>query len=74
MARKWLRHQVDAQDEQVISRKVVVSPAVTSPSSISQIANGEQSMTPQQAHAIVERAKVLREARLRQRPDEAKPR
>ena len=67
MARNWLRHHVDAQDGQVVIRKVVVSPTVTSPSSISEMANGGGSMTPEQARAIVERAKLLREARQNQK-------
>lgn len=70
MARNWLRHHVDAQDGQVVIRKVVVSPTVTSPSHIAEMAHGE-SMTPQQARAIVERAKLLREARQKERPDDA---
>ena len=45
MARNWLRHHVDAQDGQVVIRKIVVSPTVTSPSSVSETANG-RSMTP----------------------------
>lgn len=65
MTRNWLRHHVDAQDGQVVIRKVVVSPAVTNPSSVSETVNGNRSMTPQQARAMVERAKKVREARQR---------
>lgn len=67
MARNWLRHHVDAQDGQVVIRTVVVSPMAASPSSISGMANGGGSMTPEQARAIVERAKLLREARQNQK-------
>lgn len=74
MARNWLRHHVDAQDGQVIIRKVVVSPTAASPSSISEMANSGRSMTPQQARAIVERAKLLREAREKQHSGEVKTR
>ena len=74
MSRNWLRHHVDAQDGQVVIRKIVVSPTVTSPSSIAEVANGKESMTPQEARAIVERAKRLREARQKQRADEPKTR
>ncbi|CAN5657278.1 MAG: hypothetical protein H0V47_11050 [Chloroflexia bacterium] len=71
MARNWLRHHVDAHDGQVVIRKVVVSPTVTSPSSIAKMNDTGDSMTPEQARAIVERAKMLREARQKQRKDEA---
>lgn len=74
MARNWLRHHVDAHDGQVVIRKVVVSPTVTSPSSVSKIANGEEPMTPEQARAIVERAKMLREARQKQHSGEVRSR
>ena len=74
MSRNWLRHHVDAQDGQVVIRKVVVAPTVTSPSSIAEVANGKGSMTPQEARAIVERARMLREARQKQRADEPKTR
>jgi len=64
MARNWLRHHVDARDGQVVIRKVVVSPTVTTPSAISEVANGG-SMTPEQAREMVERARKLREERQR---------
>jgi hypothetical protein len=66
MSRNWLRHHVDAQDGQIAIRKIVVSPTVASPSNISGVTDGGKSMTPQQARAIVERAKAMREARRNQ--------
>ena len=72
MARNWLRHHVDAQDGQVVIRKIVVSPTVTSPSSVSETANG-RSMTPQQARAIVERTKQMRELRQNQKERSDEP-
>lgn len=74
MARNWLRHHVDAQDGQVVIRKVVVSPTAASPASISEMTGSGGSMTPQQARAIVERAKMLREAREKQRSGEVNTR
>ena len=65
MTRNRLRHHVDAKDGQVVIRKVVVSPTVTSPSSISETVNDTPSMTPEEARAMVERARKLREARQR---------
>lgn len=65
MARNWLRHHVDAQDGQVVIRKIVVSPTVDSPAVLTDSPGDNVSMSPQQARYMVQRAKNLRETRQR---------
>jgi hypothetical protein len=65
MARNWLRHHVDAQDGQVVIRKIVMSPAVDSPAVLTDTPGDNVSMSPQQARYMVQRARTMRETRQR---------